>query len=105
MHSLTLISVILLGSLVAPAQTLTGVVVDTNGAAVETASVVLFEGNSQKAKTQTDADGRFTVTGTITDRSRLAVNAEGFSPFNALLQTTAYGISLSFLSLPPFRVM
>ncbi len=85
MHSLILISVILLGSLIAQAQTLTGVVVDSNGAGIENASVVLFEGNSKKAKTQTNAEGRFTVAGTINDRSRLSVNADGFSPFERSL--------------------
>ncbi len=81
MRAIVLTILFLICADIADAQTLTGVVVDGNGAAIENASVTLFEGNRVRAKTQTKSDGRFTVSGTITDRSRLAVNAKGFSPF------------------------
>ncbi len=63
------------------AQSLTGFVVDGNGAPIEAASVVLFEGNFQRSKTETDDEGRFSLPALIGMRSRLSVTAEGFAPF------------------------
>lgn len=68
------------------AQTLTGVVVDGDGAAVEDASVILLEGNFQRSKTQTDGEGRFSLPAVIGLRSRLTVTAKGFAPFERVLK-------------------
>ncbi len=68
------------------AQTLSGVVVDRNGAGIENASVVLLEGNFQRSKTKTDDQGRFAFSAIIGSRSRLAIAAEGFAPFERALK-------------------
>ena len=70
----------------ATAQTLSGVVVDGNGAAVENAAVVVLEGNLQRSKTQTDSEGRFSFSAAIGPRSRLTVTANGFAPFERELK-------------------
>ncbi|MEK7855177.1 MAG: carboxypeptidase regulatory-like domain-containing protein, partial [Acidobacteriota bacterium] len=63
------------------AQTFSGIVVDGNGAPIDAASVVLFEGNFQRSKTETDGEGRFSFPAVIGMRSRLSVTAKGFAPF------------------------
>ena len=68
------------------AQTLTGVVLDGKGAAISGAAVALVERNSPELRTQTDAEGRFTIAGTITARSRLTVSADGFAPFERVIK-------------------
>lgn len=68
------------------AQSLTGIVVDGNGAAIENASVVLLEGNFQRSKTETDGEGRFSLSGVIGLRGRLTVTAKGFAPFERELK-------------------
>ena len=86
MRSIFLVLLCLFAANFAVAQTLTGIVVDGNGAAIENAFVTLLDGNLPKEKTQTDTEGRFTIAGTITTRSRLTVNANGFAPFERLIR-------------------
>ncbi len=86
MRSIFLVLLCLFAANFAVAQTLTGIVVDGNGAAIENAFVTLLDGNLPKEKMQTDTEGRFTIAGTITTRSRLTVNANGFAPFERLIR-------------------
>lgn len=67
-------------------QSLTGIVVDGGGAPIERASVVLFDGNFQRSKTETDDEGRFSLSGVIGLRGRLTVTAKGFAPFERELK-------------------
>ncbi len=80
MRFLILAAILIIPS-AASAQSLTGFVVDGNGAPIEAASVVLFEGNFQRSKTETDGEGRFSLTGMTGMRGRLTVTAQGFAPF------------------------
>ncbi|HKP70391.1 MAG TPA: carboxypeptidase regulatory-like domain-containing protein, partial [Pyrinomonadaceae bacterium] len=77
-HPVRLLLVSLLFTLGVSAQTITGVVVDASGAAISNASVSLV---NPTAQTTTDNEGRFTLTSSITERTRLAVRASGFAPF------------------------
>lgn len=81
-----ILATILFVPIVAFTQTLTGVVVDGNGAAIEKAAVILLEGNLQRAKTLTDNEGRFSMSAVIGQRSRLTVMANGFAPFERVLK-------------------
>ena len=67
------------------AETITGVVVDATGATIPNANVSLV--NSTTIQTTTDDEGRFSISGTIADRSRLVVRATGFAPFERMLAT------------------
>jgi outer membrane receptor protein involved in Fe transport len=78
--------VILASAAVGSAQTLTGVVLDASGAAVEKASVIYLDGTLQKAKTLTDREGRFSISAVLGLQSRLAVIAGGFAPFERSLK-------------------
>jgi outer membrane receptor protein involved in Fe transport len=68
------------------AQTLTGVVVDQNGAGIVDADVSLLNRNTQVANSRTNFEGRFSLSGKITDSSRLVVAASGFSLFERRLK-------------------
>lgn len=59
------------------AQTLTGLVVDGDGAPIAGASVT-FSGRP-KIQTSTDAEGRFSLVGQITNGSRLIIRSDGFA--------------------------
>lgn len=65
------------------AQTITGVVVDSTSAPIPNADVSLV--NSSTVQTTTDNDGRFSLTGTVTNHTRLLVRATGFTPFERTL--------------------
>ena len=65
------------------AQTITGVVVDSTSAPIPNADVSLVD--SSTVRTTTGIDGRFTLSGTITDRTRLVVRATGFALFERAL--------------------
>ena len=67
------------------AQTITGVVVDGKGAAISGATVTFISRNSVNTRTQTDAEGNFSLSGSIIDQSRLTVIAPGFAPFERRL--------------------
>jgi outer membrane receptor protein involved in Fe transport len=69
----------------AAAQTLTGVVVDGKGAAILGASVTFISRKSASVRTQTDAEGNFSLSGSIIDQSRLSVTALGFAPYERKL--------------------
>jgi outer membrane receptor protein involved in Fe transport len=75
----------LLFALGVSAQTITGVVVDATGAAIPNANVSLV--NSTTIQTTTNDEGRFSIAGTISDRTRLLINAKGFAPFERTLAT------------------
>jgi outer membrane receptor protein involved in Fe transport len=77
------LSLILLDS--AFGQTVTGVVVDGNGAGIEGAAVSLRTTGRPDHRTRTDFEGRFTITGTITSASRLKIVASGFANFDRRL--------------------
>ena len=62
-------------------QTITGIVADANGSGIPAAQVSIHNSNSPTASTQTDTEGRFSITGNITARTRLTVSATGFTPF------------------------
>ncbi len=59
--------------------------VDGHGSAISGAAVT-FSNHNSNIQTATDAEGRFTIAGTITIRSRLTVNANGFAPFQRLIR-------------------
>jgi outer membrane receptor protein involved in Fe transport len=80
------ISLVLLCVAGASAQTLTGIVVDQTGAAIVDADVTLFDSNRQTANSRTNGEGRFSLSGEITDSSRLVVYASGFSRFERQLK-------------------
>ena len=67
------------------AQTLTGVVVDGQGAAISGATVTLINRNSTSAKANADGEGAFSLSGRITEQSRLTVRANGFAPYQRKL--------------------
>lgn len=61
------------------AARVSGIVLDTSGAAVSEAEVTLTEiGNSRARSRVTGADGSFTFTGLLTDSYVITVNAKGF---------------------------
>jgi outer membrane receptor protein involved in Fe transport len=74
---------LLLLAVSAAAQTITGVVVDVSGAAIEKASVSLVDRTT--VQTRTDSNGHFTLAGTISNRTFLIVKAEGFAQFERRL--------------------
>jgi outer membrane receptor protein involved in Fe transport len=74
---------LLLIAVYASAQTITGVVVDGSGAAIEKASVSLVDRTT--AQTTTDSSGRFTLAGTVSNRTFLIVKADGFALFERRL--------------------
>lgn len=86
MRSLLLLIFIVAAAAAGAAQTLTGAVLDPDGSPVASASVILLDGNLQKGKTLTDAEGRFSLSATIGLRSRLTVSANGFAAFERPLK-------------------
>ncbi|HJS50993.1 MAG TPA: carboxypeptidase regulatory-like domain-containing protein, partial [Pyrinomonadaceae bacterium] len=67
------------------AQTLTGVVLDGKGGAISGASVEVVTRNLVTVTTQTDDEGSFSLSGKITEQSRLTVRAQGFAPYERKL--------------------
>ena len=67
----------------------TGVVVDGTGSTIAGAIVELTNPNLSDVRTTTDTEGRFSLAGTITDRTRLTVRATGFSPFERSVASDA----------------
>ena len=83
MRLISIVSSLLLIAVGVSAQTITGIVVDGSGAAVEKASVSLVERTT--VQTTTDSEGRFSISGTVTNRTFLIVKADGFAPFERRL--------------------
>ena len=81
--SLLLVLLLIGGSV--SAQTLTGVVVDGNGAALSGATVALINRNLPAVRTNTDDEGNFALSGTISEQGRLTVRAQGFAPYERKL--------------------
>jgi outer membrane receptor protein involved in Fe transport len=69
----------------AQAQIISGIVNDSNGAAIENADVWLFDKAKLVAKTATDASGKFSIDLHNTQNSLLLIKAAGFASFSKVL--------------------
>lgn len=76
-------SLLLFVAIAVSGQTITGVVVDGGGAAIVDANVSLVDKSS--VQTTTNHEGRFSLSGTISNRTFLIVKAAGFDTFERRL--------------------
>ncbi|MGQ0542524.1 MAG: TonB-dependent receptor [Blastocatellia bacterium] len=97
-HLISAASLLLLVALGVSAQTLTGIVVDGNGAPIAGASVSITRTNSN-ARTITNSEGRFSIAVQITNGSRLTVKAGSFATFERQLAND--GVRDFFIVLQP----
>ena len=87
------------------ADTLTGRVLDASGGAVADANVRLTAGGNTAAETQTDAEGRFTLTVGGTGARELVVTAAGFAPSSTAVPGEARSLDVTLQPAPFFEAV
>ncbi len=77
--------VTILFALPVSAQTISGIVTDANKAPIESAEISLLDQTKILARTNSDAEGKFSIDLQNTNNSLLQVKANGFSSFSRIL--------------------